>query len=259
MPVQYHSGYRQLAINLERGRSDGDRWHEARALSPAAAAASGSPSRASLPEPARSRVLGRDQAKLDATGFAHIVADVTDPALEIGGDVRHRRQQCRHRAHRAVPQAERCRLVRHVAHQCDGRGPCDACRAALHARIATGAGSSMSRARHRSRVTPMCRPMSRASMRCSASPARWRRSWSRPASPSMRSAPAIPTPTSCATPSTISSPKTRRSEDEARAGFLNPQGRLIQPEEVAAVVAYLVSDDARSVTGQALAIAGGEL
>lgn len=53
--------------------------------------------------------------------------------------------------------------------------------------------------------------------------------------------------------------KTRRSEDEARAGFLNPQGRLIQPDEVAAAVAYLVSDAAASVTGQALAIAGGEL
>lgn len=52
--------------------------------------------------------------------------------------------------------------------------------------------------------------------------------------------------------------RTKRSEDEARAGFLNPQGRLIQPEEVAAAVAYLVSDAARSVTGQALAIAGGE-
>lgn len=53
--------------------------------------------------------------------------------------------------------------------------------------------------------------------------------------------------------------KTKRSEDEARASFLNPQGRLIQPEEVAAAVAYLVSEDARSVTGQALTIAGGEL
>jgi NAD(P)-dependent dehydrogenase (short-subunit alcohol dehydrogenase family) len=53
--------------------------------------------------------------------------------------------------------------------------------------------------------------------------------------------------------------KTGRSADEARAGFLNPQGRLIEPGEVAAAVAYLVSDEARSVTGQALAIAGGEL
>jgi NAD(P)-dependent dehydrogenase (short-subunit alcohol dehydrogenase family) len=53
--------------------------------------------------------------------------------------------------------------------------------------------------------------------------------------------------------------KTKRSEDEARAGFLNPQGRLIQPEEVAAAVAWLVCDEARSVTGQALTVAGGEL
>jgi len=53
--------------------------------------------------------------------------------------------------------------------------------------------------------------------------------------------------------------KTKRSEDEARAGFLNPQGRLIQPDEVAAAVAYLASEEARSVTGQALTIAGGEL
>jgi NAD(P)-dependent dehydrogenase (short-subunit alcohol dehydrogenase family) len=53
--------------------------------------------------------------------------------------------------------------------------------------------------------------------------------------------------------------KTKRSEDEARAGFLSPQGRLIQPDEVAVAVAYLVSEEARSVTGQALRIAGGEL
>jgi NAD(P)-dependent dehydrogenase (short-subunit alcohol dehydrogenase family) len=53
--------------------------------------------------------------------------------------------------------------------------------------------------------------------------------------------------------------KTGRSEDDARAGFLNPQGRLIEPDEIAAAVAYLVSEAAASITGQALAIAGGEL
>jgi NAD(P)-dependent dehydrogenase (short-subunit alcohol dehydrogenase family) len=53
--------------------------------------------------------------------------------------------------------------------------------------------------------------------------------------------------------------RTGRSQDTARAGFLNPQGRLIQPDEVAAAVAYLVSDAAAPVTGQALTIAGGEL
>jgi NAD(P)-dependent dehydrogenase (short-subunit alcohol dehydrogenase family) len=53
--------------------------------------------------------------------------------------------------------------------------------------------------------------------------------------------------------------RTNRSEDEARTSFLNPQGRLIQPGEVGAAVAYLVSDAGQSVTGQALVIAGGEL
>jgi NAD(P)-dependent dehydrogenase (short-subunit alcohol dehydrogenase family) len=54
--------------------------------------------------------------------------------------------------------------------------------------------------------------------------------------------------------------KTKRSAEEARAEFTsaNPQHRLIAPEEVAAAVAYLVSDAAGSVTGQAIAIDGGE-
>lgn len=54
--------------------------------------------------------------------------------------------------------------------------------------------------------------------------------------------------------------KTGRSEVEARGVFTgaNPQGRLIDPEEVAGAVLWLASDAARSVTGQAIAIAGGE-
>lgn len=55
--------------------------------------------------------------------------------------------------------------------------------------------------------------------------------------------------------------KTGRSPEEALAEFTraNPQGRLIRPEEVAATVAWLVSPLAGSVTGQAVAIAGGEV
>ncbi|SMF69406.1 SDR family NAD(P)-dependent oxidoreductase [Allosphingosinicella indica] len=55
--------------------------------------------------------------------------------------------------------------------------------------------------------------------------------------------------------------KTGRSEADARASLTasNPQKRLIDPEEVAAAVLYLVSDAARSVTGQAIAVAGGEV
>lgn len=54
---------------------------------------------------------------------------------------------------------------------------------------------------------------------------------------------------------------TSRSDEEARQELrsLNPQRRFIQPSEVAATVAWLVSDEARSVTGQALAVAGGEV
>lgn len=55
--------------------------------------------------------------------------------------------------------------------------------------------------------------------------------------------------------------KTGRSEAEARRTFTdtNPQGRLIDPEEVAATVLWLGSEQARSVTGQAIVVAGGEI
>ena len=54
--------------------------------------------------------------------------------------------------------------------------------------------------------------------------------------------------------------KTGRSEAEARAELAgdNPQGRIIEVDEVAGAVTWLVSDAARSVNGQAVAICGGE-
>lgn len=54
--------------------------------------------------------------------------------------------------------------------------------------------------------------------------------------------------------------KTGRTEEEARAELSanNPQGRFIQPDEIAAAVLYLCSPAASSITGQALSISGGE-
>jgi NAD(P)-dependent dehydrogenase (short-subunit alcohol dehydrogenase family) len=54
--------------------------------------------------------------------------------------------------------------------------------------------------------------------------------------------------------------KTGRTVEQARASLTatNPQGRLIQPDEVAATVLWLCSDEAASVTGQAISLSGGE-
>ncbi|MDZ7602618.1 MAG: SDR family oxidoreductase [Hoeflea sp.] len=54
--------------------------------------------------------------------------------------------------------------------------------------------------------------------------------------------------------------KTGRSRAEAEASLrdVNPQGRFIQPEEIAETVIWLCSDAAASVTGQAIALSGGE-
>jgi 3-hydroxybutyrate dehydrogenase len=55
--------------------------------------------------------------------------------------------------------------------------------------------------------------------------------------------------------------KTGRSRDEALAELAkhNPQGRLVTPEEVADAVLWLCGEGAGAVTGQAIAVAGGEI
>jgi NAD(P)-dependent dehydrogenase (short-subunit alcohol dehydrogenase family) len=54
--------------------------------------------------------------------------------------------------------------------------------------------------------------------------------------------------------------KTGRTVEQARASLsaTNPQGRFIQPQEVAATVLWLCSEHAGSVTGQAISLSGGE-
>jgi NAD(P)-dependent dehydrogenase (short-subunit alcohol dehydrogenase family) len=53
--------------------------------------------------------------------------------------------------------------------------------------------------------------------------------------------------------------KTGRSEGEARATLIatNPQGRLVEPREVADTVLWLCRPGAESVTGQSIVLAGG--
>jgi NAD(P)-dependent dehydrogenase (short-subunit alcohol dehydrogenase family) len=55
--------------------------------------------------------------------------------------------------------------------------------------------------------------------------------------------------------------KTQRSTDAARDALAatNPQGRLVQPDEVAQAVLWLCRRESASITGQAIAVAGGEV
>lgn len=55
--------------------------------------------------------------------------------------------------------------------------------------------------------------------------------------------------------------KTGRTREQALSEFVkhNPQQRLISPTEVADAVLWLCGEGARSVTGQAIAVAGGEI
>ncbi len=55
--------------------------------------------------------------------------------------------------------------------------------------------------------------------------------------------------------------KTGKSEEDTRSALAsnNPQGRLIQPDEVAETAMWLCGASARSVNGQAISISGGEV
>jgi NAD(P)-dependent dehydrogenase (short-subunit alcohol dehydrogenase family) len=55
--------------------------------------------------------------------------------------------------------------------------------------------------------------------------------------------------------------KTGRSPDAARAELaaINPMGRLVTPDEVAATVLYLCLPSSSAITGQAIVVAGGEV
>jgi len=54
--------------------------------------------------------------------------------------------------------------------------------------------------------------------------------------------------------------KTGRTPEQARASLSasNPQGRFIQPDEIASAVLWLCAAESGSITGQAISISGGE-
>jgi NAD(P)-dependent dehydrogenase (short-subunit alcohol dehydrogenase family) len=54
--------------------------------------------------------------------------------------------------------------------------------------------------------------------------------------------------------------RTRISETEARKALVshNPQGRFIQPQEVADAVVWLCQEGSGAITGQAISVSGGE-
>ncbi len=64
---------------------------------------------------------------------------------------------------------------------------------------------------------------------------------------------------SLATRITVQAEKEQKSAEEIRAAFITrqPMGRLGRPEEIAALAAYLASEEAGFVTGQAVIIDGG--
>jgi NAD(P)-dependent dehydrogenase (short-subunit alcohol dehydrogenase family) len=66
----------------------------------------------------------------------------------------------------------------------------------------------------------------------------------------------VDTPMTDATVENIMS-RSGRSRMDAIRPLLTPQGRLIDPSEVAAACVFLASDAARSITGQAINIDGG--
>jgi NAD(P)-dependent dehydrogenase (short-subunit alcohol dehydrogenase family) len=53
--------------------------------------------------------------------------------------------------------------------------------------------------------------------------------------------------------------KTGRTRDETLRVLFTPQGRLVQPEEVAAVCVLLASPEGRSINGQAINVDGGQV
>ena len=137
------------------------------------------------------------------------------------------------------------------------------CRAAL-AHLAPGRSRGTSSSCRRSSRASPCRTTRATALprpACSASSARWPPSSATTTCRSMRSAPAGSTPTWPGRVSTGSPPSTGGTREEAYRDAMRdvPLGRMGQPDDIAGTVAWLLSPDARGVTGQAIDQNGGRL
>lgn len=62
----------------------------------------------------------------------------------------------------------------------------------------------------------------------------------------------------CLAPGTVATSMNIDTPNEILAQYVNPDGRMADPEEIAAAYHFLASDDARFITGAALVIDGGQ-
>jgi NAD(P)-dependent dehydrogenase (short-subunit alcohol dehydrogenase family) len=205
-------------------------------------------------------VLGRDKAKLEATGFASIVAEVGDPALRIDGtfdilinnagivrtapflkqsdadwsDLWRTNVMGAVHVTRAVLPGMRERQWGRIVNVAStaslkGYGYVSAYVASKHALLGLTRALAVELVETGVTVNAVCPGYTDTDVIASAV-------------------------------KTIST-SSGRTESEALATFTatNPQGRLVKPEEVAAALLWLASDDAAAVNGIALPIAGGEV
>jgi sorbitol-6-phosphate 2-dehydrogenase len=104
-------------------------------------------------------------------------------------------------------------------------------------------------------------PTRRRSSAAWGSPSRWRWSWRRKTSASIRSAPATSWTARCgSTRSTSSTPATRapQGKDPRKVRQPGAMKRGCQYEDVANLMVFLLSDEASYMTGQAINVTGGQ-